>query len=118
MSHLMCVHIIFSWVWVGEWPPFGEELLTRMAICSLCILTICNFSYFPFWFWVLDLGSDFFGIGFSQCLNVASHGRQTEIYSNSLKVRLHLIKHPGFIFLSSLAQNLRNRVCVEYSQVN
>ena len=22
------------------------------------ILTDCNFSYFPFWFWVRDLGSD------------------------------------------------------------
>ena len=76
MSHLMCVHIISSSVWVTEWPPFGKELLTRLTICSLCILTNCNFSYFPFWFWVLDLGSDCFGIGFSQCLNVASHGRK------------------------------------------
>ena len=41
----MCVHIIFSLVCVAEWPPFGKELLTRLAICSLCILTICNFSY-------------------------------------------------------------------------
>ena len=22
----------------------------RFAVCSLCILTYCNFSYFPFWF--------------------------------------------------------------------
>ena len=51
----MFVHIIS--VWVAEWPPFGKELSTRLAICSLCILTICNFSYFPFWFrgrdWIL-----------------------------------------------------------------
>ena len=39
--HLTCVHIIFSSVWVAEWPTFGKS-------CSLCILTICNFSYFPF----------------------------------------------------------------------
>ena len=38
----MCVHIIFSLVWVAEWPPFGKELLTRLTICYLCILTIYN----------------------------------------------------------------------------
>ena len=26
--HLMFVHIIFSSVWVAEWPPFEKELLT------------------------------------------------------------------------------------------
>ena len=54
---LMCVLIIFSSVWFAEWPPFGKEFLTRLTICSLCIVTICNFSYFPFcfegWNWVL-----------------------------------------------------------------
>ena len=49
MVHLMYVHhIIFTWVWVAEWPPFGKELLTRLSICCLCILTICIFSFFPF----------------------------------------------------------------------
>ena len=42
----MCVHIFFSSIWVAEWPPFGKELPIRLTICSLCILTICNFSYF------------------------------------------------------------------------
>ena len=34
-------------------------MLTRLTISSLCILTICNISYFPFsfgfegWIWVL-----------------------------------------------------------------
>ena len=56
----MYVHIVFSSVWIAEWPPFEKEMLTRRTIYSLCILTICNFSYFPFWFWVLDLGSDCF----------------------------------------------------------
>ena len=56
--HLMFVHIIISSDWVAEWLPFGKELFTRLTICSLCILTICNFSYFPFfgfvdWIWVL-----------------------------------------------------------------
>ena len=57
--HLMFVHIIFSSD-VTEWPSFGKELLTRLTKCSLCILTICNFSnmYFPFWFWRRNLGSD------------------------------------------------------------
>ena len=41
MFHLTCVHIIFSSVAVAEWPPFGKKLLTRLTICSLCILTIC-----------------------------------------------------------------------------
>ena len=27
--HLTYVHIIFSSVWVAEWPPFGKQLLTR-----------------------------------------------------------------------------------------
>ena len=47
---LMCVHISFSSVWVAEWSPFGKELLTPFTICSLWIMTICNFSYFTFWF--------------------------------------------------------------------
>ena len=47
MFHLMFVHIIFNSIWVAEWPPFWEELLPRLIINSLCIMTICNFSYFP-----------------------------------------------------------------------
>ena len=31
-------NIIFSSVSVAEWPPFGKQLLTRLTICSLCIL--------------------------------------------------------------------------------
>ena len=44
--HLMIVHISFSSVCVAEWPPFGKELPTRLAVCSHCILSICNCSYF------------------------------------------------------------------------
>ena len=29
-------------VWVEEWPPFGKYLFSRLTICSLCFLTICN----------------------------------------------------------------------------
>ena len=47
---LVCVHITFSSVWVAEWPPIGKELLTRLIICSHCILTSCNLSYLPFCF--------------------------------------------------------------------
>ena len=50
----MFVNNIFSSGWVAEWPPFGKELLTRLTIYSLCMLTIC---YFPFWFSGRDLGS-------------------------------------------------------------
>ena len=60
MFHLTCVQISFSSVWVAEWPPFGKKMLNRLTICILCILTICNFSYFPFSFLGLDLGSDCF----------------------------------------------------------
>ena len=54
--NLMFVNIIFSSVWVAECPPFGKELLTRLTICSLCILTICYFSYFPFYFLRAEFG--------------------------------------------------------------
>ena len=35
---------------VAGWPPFGKELPIRLAVCSHCILSIFNFSYFPFGF--------------------------------------------------------------------
>ena len=59
--HLMRVHI-FSSVWVAWSPPFGKKLVTRLTICFLCFfkLTICKFSYIPFWFCGLDLGSGCF----------------------------------------------------------
>ena len=51
VSHYVCsLYYIFSSVWVAEWPPFGKELSIRLAVCSHCILSICNFSYFPFGF--------------------------------------------------------------------
>ena len=49
VSPYVCLYH-FSSVWVTEWPPFGKKLLTRLAMCTLCILTICNFSYLLFWF--------------------------------------------------------------------
>ena len=42
--YLICVYIVFSSVSIAEWPTLGKELLTRLNICSLCILNICNFS--------------------------------------------------------------------------
>ena len=36
-----------------------KELLTRLIVCSLCIMSICNLSYFPFWFQRRDIGLDF-----------------------------------------------------------
>ena len=38
--HLMCD----SSVWLAVWPPFGRELLTRLTICSLCVLTVVILS--------------------------------------------------------------------------
>ena len=31
--------LFFSSVWVAEWPRFRKELLTRLTISSLCVLT-------------------------------------------------------------------------------
>ena len=45
--HFMFVHYTFSSVWVAEWPTFGEKLPARLAICSYCILYICNIYLFP-----------------------------------------------------------------------
>ena len=45
----VCSYYLSS-VLVAEWPYFGKELLSRLTICSLCILTLCYFSYFPIWF--------------------------------------------------------------------
>ena len=55
--HLMFVHYTFSAVWVAEWPPFGKKLPARLAICSHCLLSICNFYLFPIL--VLRAGIDF-----------------------------------------------------------
>ena len=46
MFHFMFVHYTFSSVWVAEWPPFGKLLPDRLAICSYCILSICNIYLF------------------------------------------------------------------------
>ena len=45
--HLMLVHNTLSSVWDAEWSPFGEKLPARFAICSLCLLSICNIYLFP-----------------------------------------------------------------------
>ena len=42
MFHFMFVHYTFSSVWVAEWPLFGKKAPARLAICSHCILSICN----------------------------------------------------------------------------
>ena len=53
----MCVQIILGSVNVAEWPPPGKKL-PRLTICSLCIMSICCYSYFPFWFQRQDFCSD------------------------------------------------------------
>ena len=47
MSHFMFFHNTFSSILVTEWPPFGKKLPARLAICSPCILSICNIYLFP-----------------------------------------------------------------------
>ena len=48
--HLMFVRIILVRFVVLNGHLFGNDLPTRLTICSHSILTICNFSYFPFCF--------------------------------------------------------------------
>ena len=52
---IMFVHYTLSLVWVAEWPPYAKKLHARLAICSHCILSICNIDLFP----VLVLGAGF-----------------------------------------------------------
>ena len=47
MFPFIFVHYTFSSVWFAEWPPFGKLLPARLAICSHCILSICNIYFFP-----------------------------------------------------------------------
>ena len=47
MFYFMFVHYTFSSVSVAEWPPFRKKLPARLAICSRCILCICNLYLFP-----------------------------------------------------------------------
>ena len=47
MFHLMFVHYTFSSVWVAEWQTYGKYLSARLAICSHCLLSICNIYLFP-----------------------------------------------------------------------
>ena len=51
----MCLCCFFGSILVAELPPFGNELLTRFAVCSLCILTILILviSRFGFAGWIL-----------------------------------------------------------------
>ena len=43
--HLRLVKIVLARLTLLSGHLFMKELLTRLAKCSLCILTICNFSY-------------------------------------------------------------------------
>ena len=52
MFHLTCVHIIF--IFVLEIAAHSVDHMFSLYF------DYCNFSYFPFWFWRLDLGSDCF----------------------------------------------------------
>ena len=44
-------------IWVAEWPLFDKELPTRLAVCSHCILSLCNVS-FPRFGYVSGFGFD------------------------------------------------------------
>ena len=48
---LMCIHMIFSSVWVVEWPPFGKELY--VTICSQSFgdvsFSVCSYIFRSVW---------------------------------------------------------------------
>ena len=48
--HLLLVHDNLVRFGFAERPHFGKELPTRLAVCSHCILSICNFSVSRFGF--------------------------------------------------------------------
>ena len=58
---LTCVHINLVRFVLLSGHLLGKAAHLVDHMFSLYILTICNFSYFPFWFCGLDLGSDCFG---------------------------------------------------------
>ena len=37
---------------------FWKELLIRITVCCFCIMSICNFGYFPVWLRGQDFGFD------------------------------------------------------------
>ena len=43
----MFVHYTFSSFLVADLPPFGKQLPAWLAVCSHCILSICNIYLFP-----------------------------------------------------------------------
>ena len=47
LFHLMFVHYSFSSILAVEWPPFGNKLPIRLAICSHFLLSIIDFYLFP-----------------------------------------------------------------------
>ena len=47
MFHFMFAHYTFSSVSLLSGKPSGKYLPGRLAICSHCILSICNIYLFP-----------------------------------------------------------------------
>ena len=45
MFHHLFVHYTINSGWIAGWPPFGKQLLARLAICSHCLLSIFIFLF-------------------------------------------------------------------------
>ena len=60
LFHLTCVHIILVRFRLLSCHILGNSCSFGLLYVLFCILSICNISYFPFWFWGLDLGCDCF----------------------------------------------------------
>ena len=67
---LVYVQIAFCSVYVAEWLPFEKELPAWFTLCSLYIMSICNFDYFPFWFEdrIWDLIAQFLNLNLNSLL--------------------------------------------------
>ena len=57
-SPSVCLHDFLNKFKVAELPSFGTELLIQLTVCLLCIISMCNFDCFLFWFPDRDFGSD------------------------------------------------------------
>ena len=55
MFHLMSLHNILVWSGLLSGHLLGNSRIIRIAICSHCIWSICNFRHFPFGFKELNI---------------------------------------------------------------
>ena len=80
----MCVHAILF-----RFRGIGKELLSRFSVCSPCILSICNFSYFLVWFRGQDIGTGC--ANFGHCLSFIFLCYDGKLFVNHLELRIRCL---------------------------